>query len=255
MSNARIGWEKNIDTAALKADTQVGSLPVGNMKQGDVARIWRAKDNDTYIVADFGQDINIAGTMLAGTNLTSNATRRVRVSTESSGNSASGDAHDSGTANANMSSTGLFGYLLPETVSGRYLRVDLADSSISRIEAGRWWAGDFLTPDTGVSFGFSKSWVENTQRSETPGGQTHVDRGRQRRTQNPEFSFLNDSEANEFDALIRDIGLFSDLWFVWTLDNTTISRDSLWGMLRDTFSTSRPDVVRSRVRLSLIERK
>jgi len=38
-------------------------------------------------------------------------------------------------------------------IACRYLRIDLADSSLPYMEAGRWWAGTLLRPQRNYAFG------------------------------------------------------------------------------------------------------
>lgn len=256
MGKARIGWEKRIDTAVLTASAQAAGLGPARLQSADLADAWNAGTDSAWLLADFGAPVELDGTMLAGVNLTAAATRRIRVSTADA-TGAAGDALDTGDGPAGVDPHyGLLVAPFAERVTGRYLRIDLADASLAELKAGRWWAGRLVAPARNFGFDWRRTVAEATARTETPGGQTHARRRPQRRGFALTFGFLTAAESETFaEALQRDVGLHDDLLVILDPDSASLGRDSLWGELAALDDVSNHRFNRFRFLLRVIERK
>src|SRR6059058_6184716 len=154
MANCAIGFGDKIAGATVAAGSALASLPASNLRSFHTSVKWRsAATTSTYVLADFGARITIGWTALAGLNLSAAGTLRVRASTTDA-TGAAGDAYDSGSPAALYDPTyENFVRLFPVDIGCRYLRIDLADSSLPYLEAGRWWAGTLLRPQRNYAFG------------------------------------------------------------------------------------------------------
>lgn len=258
--NALVGWKKNIDTAALTADSQAGALGVSKLKSQTVADVYRSGDENIGLVADFRESIDLNATMLAGVNSTQ-VRRRVRVSdTDTTGKA--GELYDSGWADAGSNDfdgrRGFFLHVLPSTVTGRYLRVDLEDQQgkASNLEAGRWWAGTVIQPDVNFEYGWGLGVRDLSQQRQGPGGQVFVTDRPKQQTITVRFTALTPSEVRDLaDALAYDVGLNSDFLLVPNVEEGKVALDAVWGYLETLRNRSEPNFQRFSYRLTVVERK
>ncbi len=256
MGNVQIGWAKPLDAALLTASAAIAGLGVNRLKTQDVVDIWNAGASSVWLLADFGQAVDLDGTALIGTNLTASATRRIRVST-SDATGVAGDALDTGTVSAGVDPAfGMVVATFGQRVTGRYLRLDLADAGLTEITAGRWWAGTLFSPAVNIGFGWKRLLLDTTERNETPGGQSHANRRPQRRGFEMTFDFMSDAESAAFaEAMQREIGLWSDALGILNPESPNPGRDTVWGELGGIEDVSNPHFDRYRFLMRIIERK
>ncbi len=236
MANAYLGAPNLFDfAAAIGAGSQIQSLPVQNLRDPRVVRPWRGAVGvtTTYLLADNGAAKELQATALLGTNLTANATFRVRVSA-SDQTGVAGDLYDSGTIAAGQVDPAYraFVHSLPAPVSGRYVRLDITDTNLSYLEAGRWFFGPVFQPGINIQFGLLRNQNDPSKLTESLNGQVFVDRKDKRRSWRINFDFLTEQEALTGLAEIdRLVSITDDVLFVLDPDSTNLGRDSIWGLL------------------------
>jgi len=96
-----LAWDNKWDSATLAASSQIGTLPVTNTQQPHLSRKWNtaAAVKSAYVTADLGSSLSCSMLAVLGTNLTKNATARLRLSASDA--AGVGDClYDSGTVNA-----------------------------------------------------------------------------------------------------------------------------------------------------------
>jgi hypothetical protein len=216
----------------VSAGSQNASTPAGNLKDPQLAFKWRtsAGTNSTHILADLGAIRSLDVVALVSTNLTAAATWRIRLSTtDSSGTS--GNAHDSGSrpANADPLYNGTAIYFLPAPANGRYLRVDLTDTSLAFLEAGRLIAGACWRLTYNYRFGWSMAAADDAAVLTTWGGADWRDARPTRRRLRAELLMTKAEYQQQGQALMRAVG--ADILFVLDPDSANLSRDSVFGRL------------------------
>lgn len=260
MANGELSITNHIASATLSAGAALSSQPVSNLASMDVAEKWESGNNSTYILADAGADMAWDVVALFGVNdWTAAATVRVRVTTAANGDTtgAAGDAYDSGTVSANVTTRyGTAAHVITTTKTGRWLRIDIADTGLTTLKAGRWWAGELLQPATNYDYEFKRGVADKTTRNETDGGQSHARRKATRRTLEVSFRYLLEAEVYSIGELLMfDVGLFGDLLFVLDRASGNLSRDVYLMQLEDFSEMTHANYNRNRVDFKMIERK
>ena len=138
MANIVLGHSDRVAGGTVTASTELPTLPAINLQQPFLTpNRWRSSANAATIDVDFGVSYTIGVLGLFGSNLTAAATFRLRLSANSNMTS---PTYDTGVSQINAGVDPTYGHLihvLPTSQAGRYLRLELTDSSLSYIEAGR----------------------------------------------------------------------------------------------------------------------
>lgn len=229
MTAACIAWDNLADDAAVTFSSQELLLPASNLQNENVGRKWRSLQASDYVVFGLASSESIDTVGVFGINA---ETVRVRVSSVDS-TGVAGDLYDSGTQNVDSSYNQFIG-LLTSAQSGRYVRIDLATSSDTFVEAGRVFFG--VRTQFGVNFGYNweRGRTDLSIRAKTRGGQTQIFPDRVVRTISVNFGFLTETEADGFIETIEgDVGLHSDVLFIVDPASTNLPRDSYWGLITD----------------------
>ncbi|MEM7173285.1 MAG: hypothetical protein AAF530_24190 [Pseudomonadota bacterium] len=236
MANAFIGAPNLFDFAdGVTAGSQVPTLPVQHLVDPRVVKPWRSDVGvtATHLVADNGSPKTLRAMALLGTNLTGAATFQVRISS-SDETGVTGDIYDSGTIAAGQvdPAYGAFVHALPTEVTGRYVRLDMSDPSLSYLQAGRWFFGATFQPGINIQFGLKRDQLDPSRLTESLDGQVFIDRREKRRAWRINFDFLTEQEAltglSEIDRLVS---ITEDVLFVLDPESDNLGRDSIWGLL------------------------
>lgn len=217
----RIAWQNLLDSATLTAGSQITTLPVENLQSPHLATRWHTETGVTasYVLIDLGSALAVDVLAVLGSNLTAGATWRVRAST-SDATAVSGDLYDNGAGSpldpVDAGVDGNYGaiYLaLASTVTARYWRIDLIDAAVAdNLQVGRVFIGPAWQPTSGMLYGWAMTYADDTRRTRSLGGQTHVDVGPRYRRLQFGLSFMNEAEmyGNAFE-LARAAGLNGDV--------------------------------------------
>lgn len=223
------------DSATITGSSALTLAPFSNLQNGHVARVWAGRNGTTeHITIDFGSSVAWDWLMLAGLNLTAAGVTRVRASdTDSSAQDAG--VYDSGSLAGRVSVD--YGKLVinrPNFDPAQYARIDLSESGLVRVEAGRGLVG--LGNQVGINFqpGWSRTAVNGSPRTIGTYGQTFVDRRPGYRTLDVTFEWLSEDERNGFveeieNAIVNDGHI--DLLLVLDPESDNLPRDSIWGYI------------------------
>lgn len=230
------------------------------LRNPHVGKKWRDNATSTWVQIDLGTAELVDTVMLAGVSGVDPAFR-VKLS---SVDPTLGNLHDSGSITGIPHfdpDYGLFVYLLTTPVNARYIRVDISESGVSYIEAGRMYVGARDTFETN----FQAPWVRTPVRSSVDtvgiGGQTYVDLRSGHWMTTAPFEFLTAAEAFGF---IEDISVaivntgHKDMLWINDPDSLNLSRDCTWGYLeKDPAVTQNLYIIppRYRIEFSIRERK
>ncbi len=223
MATARIGYVNKADSAALAVSSQVLLAPIGRLQDPHIGVRWQSLSGTDWFVVDLGSVQAIDCVRIMGLTAT---TARVRYATS---DPTVGDVADTGVRAVDQK---LLTVTDIRSVHARYVRVDLTASEFCA--AGRVFVGELHPFGVNFAWGWSRKWVDPSDRKKTEGGQTRVNRREKYRVFSVAFDFLSDAEANGFaDDIDRLNGLCDDVLFVADPDSNDLERDSIWGLLTD----------------------
>jgi hypothetical protein len=242
------------DTATVTATSVAGNMSARRVQDPHVAEKWRGVSGGEALTFDLGGVFEIDTIALMGVTLTTSGQTQVRLSVADA-TATTGDAYNglSGTGRVDPA----YGYLvelLPDPVSARYVRIDLSDTSIAAIEAGRAYIGPRTELSAGFAPGVSFGYVDLSQTSRSRGGQSYIDQNVGYRTFDLTFEWITTAEhrgiINELD---RIVGQRQDLLFISDTESDNMGRDCLWGMRDDMQPTVQPydaNIYRKSLKLS-----
>lgn len=246
MARIAIGYRDRVAGSALTAGSALVTLPAANLGTAQLRKVWRSGPGvtSTYILADLGAAVAIGGVALMGCNLTAVATWRVRLSTADA-TGAAGDAHDSTTIGAGVDPDYRMAVLLlAAAATGRYLRVDLTDASLSYLEAGVLWAGTVWKPERNYRFGAQLPYRDHSKRFPGDDGQVWILRGSlQRGVAFTLPAVLHSERDADGLAMLRHNGLHRDVLVVTDPDASNLGRASVYGLLDElpAYENTSPD--------------
>lgn len=228
-----------IDAATLSASTATGGLPVSNLAEDDINKVWRAAATSasSWILADLGSLQTVGAVALVNTNLELNTPVQVRLSTVDA-TGAAGNAYNAGGGSPTLvagcdPAYRLFVHVLPAPAIGRYLRID---ATITAFEAGRVVAGPTYQPSRNLSLNhpIEELWNDYSRITPSLSGVRWIDREEIQRGLRATFNGLNESEVRgQIAELNRRLGVNRDFLFVRDPDSDNLSRDSLWGYVSE----------------------
>ena len=236
MANAAAVYDNLADDATISASTQVLLTPVANLQNPHIARKWRSTSTADYFVADLLALTSIDTVSVIGLTAT---TIRIRISSVDSSGSA-GDLYDSGVVAIDQDYLQYIA-VLGAPVSGRYVRVDLANSVEAYVEAGRAVIGLRTAYTYNFGFNWQRAYVDPSIRTKTRGGQTQVSNENTYRTLDVTFEWVTVEQRNGFvETIDRVNGLKTDILFMTDTASTNMARDSVWGLITDLTPVTQP---------------
>jgi hypothetical protein len=244
MANVAVAFENlaDGDAVVLTATSQVLFKPVSELLTLHVGRKWQGSGgNSDSVIVDLGSAQSFDTVALIGTNLMTTGTTRVRVSnTDPTG--ATGELYDSGALVGEVDEA--YGYLvtlLPAPVSGRYIRIDLTQTGVDAIEAGRLFVGLRESFEVNADFGWSYQWVDPSRVTKSIAGQSYVDSRQSYRVFEMSFSFMVEADRRGFVADIdRVSGRKSDLLWIVDPDDANLGYVTVWGLMSDLAAITQP---------------
>ena len=244
MANARIGYINKADAAALSVSSQNLLAPIARLQDPHIGVRWQGTINAEWFAADLGSVQAIDAIRLMGLIAT---TARIRYSTS---DPSAGDVFDTGVLSIDQAYRTLTDL---RSVNARYVRVDLAGDDVC--ECGRLFIGELHEFSDNFAWGWTRKWVDPSDRKKTEGGQTRINRRDKYRVFAVSFEFLSDVEANGFtDDIDRINGLTDDVLFVAVPDSARIEQDSIWGLITDLSPASQQFLDRWTKSLSIEQR-
>lgn len=258
MANALIGFQNRVDFGlSLTTTSQINTLPVDNLLDQRLVKVWRTQTTTTAaVILDNGSAKTVQLVGLMNTNATAAATFQFRVS-DADPTGASGEIYDSGTIAAGVVDPvyQTFIHVLSSEVMGRYMRLDITDSSLSFIEGGRLFMGPCWRPGIGLAFGMRRGYADPSRLETSLGGQVYIDRRPKARRFTLTFDFVTEAEMNAgLSEIDRLNSITEDVLFVLDPASSNLGRDSLWGLLSNQSGIAQPHHDTFRQSYTLTER-
>lgn len=236
MANAAVVVTNLADSAVVTTSSEVDAMPGALLLSVHVLKVWRSSTLPAYILADLGASVSIDTVALFGLGAGTGAEFRIRVSTADA-TGATGDALDTGTID---SSSAWFDpdyaslVYSDDAVTGRYVRIDIEESGVGYVEAGRLVIGKRTGFDTNFTPGSARGRNDLSRRTRTRGGQLLMDRQPRPRTIELNFDRIT---ATAWETLIepidRDAGTTEDILVMLDPEADNLPRASYWGSLTD----------------------
>jgi len=252
----RFLWRNLADDGALSTNSEISTLPVANVQTPQLAERFYAAAGVTgvYIQVDLGSSLAVDLVAVLATTLTSASTWRIRASDI---DYTTGDLYDSGTVATGISASSYptAQAVLPSTVTARYWRVFVSDTSVDQIQIGRLVMGPAYQPSRGPRLGYSIGWVDAAGRGVSRGGQIYVDPRYLRRRVTVQVRGVTEIEA--IDSLLelgRVAGTRSDVYAVLQESGSHVLEYSLWGLLDDGLVVTEEEYAVYSARLAITER-
>lgn len=230
------------DQATLSASSSAPLTPPSLLQNPHVARKMRfGAPTGQHVVADLGAPVLVDTVAMFGLNLSATGTVRISASlTDSSGTA--GDAYDglARTGAVDPDYAALI-ELAPTAFTARYIRVELSDTGLTVLEAGRLVIGLRQQMRFNFNFGWQRAWVDRSRRTESRGGQVYVDDDNGYRTVDIAFDAVTQDERNGLiERLDRVIGTRRDILLLCKPDSDNLGRDSIWGFSEQVSPVAQP---------------
>ena len=249
------------DTGTVTVDNAVGTLPITNLQDRQIVKIWRNSQTTAQIDVDFGQGRIVDFAALIKHTISQTGKIRWRLSNASDFSST---VYDSGLIDAwpiveefGTLPWGVFswgGYLnitvaaqytistfavLSSPVQARYLRIDIsdADNTDGYIQAGRLIAGPAYKPSINYGNGIEFEFVDDSRITKSRGGQTFIDEIERFRRIRFDLINLPENEMfqNVFNAIDRLRGVAQDILIIPQPDEpTTWITQNIYGRITQT---------------------
>ena len=260
-SNMIISSTNYSDSGTLTVDNAVGTLPITNLQDRQIVKIWRNSQTTAQIDMDFGQGRIVDFVALIKHTISQTGKIRYRLSNVSDFSSTE---YDSGLVDAwpiveefGTLPWGVFswgGYLnitiaaqytissfnvLTSPVQARYLRIDISDpdNTDGYLQAGRLIAGPAYKPSINYANGVQFEFVDESRITKSRGGQTFVDEVERFRRIRFELINLPENEMfqNVFNAIDRLRGVAQDILVIPQPDEpTTWITQNIYGRIAQT---------------------
>lgn len=249
------------DTGTVTVDNAVGTLPITNLQDRQIVKIWRNSQTTAQIDVDFGQGRIVDFAALIKHTISQTGKIRWRLSNASDFSST---VYDSGLIDAwpiveefGTLPWGVFswgGYLnitvaaqytistfavLSSPVQARYLRIDISDpdNTDGYIQAGRLIAGPAYKPSINYANGVEFEFVDDSRITKSRGGQTFIDEIERFRRVRFDLVNLPENEMfqNVFNAIDRLRGVAQDILIIPQPDEpTTWITQNIYGRITQT---------------------
>jgi len=249
------------DSGTVTVDDAVGTLPITNLQDRQIVKIWRNTQTTAQIDVDFGQGRIVDFAALIKHTISQTGKIRWRLSNASDFSST---VYDSGLIDAwpiveefGTLPWGVFswgGYLnitvaaqytistfavLSSPVQARYLRIDISDpdNTDGYIQAGRLIAGPAYKPSINYANGVEFEFVDDSRITKSRGGQTFFDEIERFRRIRFELINLPENEMfqNVFNAIDRLRGVAQDILIIPQPDEpTTWITQNIYGRITQT---------------------
>lgn len=261
MSKMMISSTNRIDDAtSLTADDEVAALPIANVQNPQITKVFRNTQTTAEITVDFGQERVVDFVAVIRHNMTQNGKFRVRLSNAAD---FSTTERDTGLVDAwpiveefgvlpwgvfnwggFLSVTEAVDYTISsfdvfDTVSARYLKINLSDTTNTDgyLQVGRLICGPAYRPSINYAFGVELEFVDESRVTKSRGGQTFVDEVERFRRMRFQLQNLPENEifSNIFNSIDRRRGIAKDILVIpQPNDNTTWITQNIYGRLART---------------------
>lgn len=228
---------QHADGANILASSQRASLPVQNLQDDQITKVWRTQAgvNSASLLVTFDSLRFIDGISLVGTNLTTHGTVRWRVST-SDPTMTNDVVYDSGTQQVlvdprykivTMLTSDSFG-----TVRGLFVLIEIEDATISYIEAGRLWVGQVWAFAVNHRAGHKESYFDLTKQDVSESGHIWIQKYPVSRRFTVTFdNIFEDEYYDHLAELAYNVNKHVPVLISLDPDPDTIAIKTLWGIM------------------------
>lgn len=242
MPNAIISWLNYVDGASFSTPYQASNLPVTNLANTIVSKVWRALGStNTYFDVDFGSAVPIQVLALAGALLGATDTIRHKLSAVAAG---SFELYDSGTLTGLNPNYKYHFNVLSAQVSARYWRCEINAASLAAqgyFDIGRAWAGPYWQPLRNFSLNNTEDFDDASRiTAGLKSGAEYVDIGPQYRVRDFALNFMRGTDIDNAKELARYAGVRQQVLFIPNPSSSKIQTEGLIGRLRKTSPMSNP---------------
>lgn len=237
MANAAILTENLADGGSVTASSEIAGMEASKLQNPNVIDdLWRSTSNAEQLTLDLAGNRTLDTVVVLGLNLTLTATIRARVST-SAGGVSSGDLWDLtyDLSNAEFDPDyGGFVLLLPASVSARYVRFDIADTSLAYIEAGRLVVGARTQLSYNFAPGSHFDWSDPSIVQKSKGQQTLIWQRPGFRSASIDIPWVSNAQRwGLIETIGRVNGRHSDILMVLDPGADNLPQWTIWGLLTD----------------------
>lgn len=256
MANVVLGYSDHVAGGTVTASTELPTLPAINLQHPFMApNRWRSTANVATIDVDFGAAYSNGVIALLKSNLTAAATFRLRLSNSPS---MTPTVYDTGVSQINAGVDTHYGnliHILPTAQSSQYLRLELTDSSLTYIEAGRLFSGAKFQPSHNYAYDYKRTTLDSVRFTESESGQNWTEVGVRKEEVRLHFEALTDAEVQSDFAFIRLTGRHKDVLAVLNPASSNLGRDSIFGQITENLSDQHSGFNRHMADLVIVERK
>jgi hypothetical protein len=231
-----ISTVQHADGADLNATSQRALLPVQNLQDDQITRVWRTQSgvNSVSLLVSFDGPRYVDGICLVNTNLTSVGTIRWRVGANPT--MSVGVVYDSGVEQVRVSPYYRTVLSLtpdtPGTVQGLYVLIDLVDVSLNHIEAGRLWVGQVWAFSVNHKPGHKEGYPDLTKQDIAESGHIWIQKYPVSRRFSVTFDTVFEDEYYDHLAeLAYNVGRHTPVLISLDPDPDTVAIKTLWGIM------------------------
>lgn len=236
MANGVLSWVNLADSGTMSAGSAVATLPVNNLQDTVVQKVWRSNaSTNTYVQVDLGSAQTVGVICLAGLNIAATDTIAIALDVTTPG---AGAVLSVAAAASNVvAGHGLWVYVLATSLSARYVRLTINAPSLvgtpGYIQAGRLWVGAAWQPGRNFGYGWGQNWTDGSQIDTAPrSGAEYVNLGPKRRFVSFSFDGLTEAEARTYAReMDRVAGASGQVLFVPDPASAYIQGDSVLGRI------------------------
>lgn len=245
MPNLRIIFDNVANTSTLTASTTAGSLVESNMLTDAKASVHRSTGTSVVYTMTWATAQKIGGVALPATNLTSAATIRVQLYSDTAGTT---QIADSGVKNACASAhLGLHGWganinanafayggasktaawftTQPATVGRCVITLTDAANPAGYIDCARIVAGPYWEAPTNPDYGVTSGITDLTKTARAESGDALTTRGAQYQSMSLNLANLAEADRAAFAKIVRSAGSYRNLFFSLLPDNVDASAE------------------------------
>jgi len=244
--NLRIVSTNLATNATLSASSEAGSLVVENLLLDSKTEIWRSTSTTASVTATFSQTA-VSCVTFPICNLTSTATMRVRVYTNSGDGSPALDTGNTlcceyttidkidfadGALNANTFSYGggTYATLFFASTLGEKVVIDIVDSSNTNgyIECSSIVIGDYWSPNINVSYNASMSFLDTSKHSRNDSGDLKTNRGARYKKLSFTLGYLKTEDRVPLTEILIRNGMSAPIYLHMYPESSDIQENQLY---------------------------
>lgn len=262
MSNMILAYGNLIDEATLSGGFSYPSLPLANLQDERLGKVWRTVDTltaSTWFDIDLGSPRLLRTIAMANHNLSLTALYRIRFGDDPTFATVT---DDSGWLNVwpeiypfgevpwgseswwdgRLSATEAAAYtatlvrVLASTMLGRYIRVEFDDQTndAGYVQGGRLFVADGWQPVRNMVYGANIGWLDRNSFQEAISGAEYGTKRRSPRLARFELPAMTESEAMaQAFEIQRSVGTLGEVLYMWNPDDTVHAiRRQFLGRLR-----------------------